>query len=107
MGCEQLLSNMRSILKCEDLKRIECKEVIDGLACVVLDLHGLSYKNAVKMIKNVISVNRGAFVINAIHGYSHGTILKEMINNELLSYRISKRYTPAWNPGQTYLKIAA
>lgn len=107
MECEQLMTNMKMIFSEAELKRIECNTVIDGLAYVELDLHGLTYKKAERMVANVICVNRGRFVVKVIHGYNHGTVLKEMIMNETISSRISKRVSPVWNPGQTFLTVAA
>ena len=107
MGCDQVINYMRMILSDSDLGRIDCYAGEDGMIYMELDLHGLSCKQAERFLKNAICVNRGAFVINAIHGFNHGTVIKRMIMKNNLSNRISRRYSPDWNPGQTYLTIAA
>ena len=107
MSCEQILMNMMFILSKDDIKRITVKEAEGGLTYIDLDLHGLSRKQAERLVKNVINVNRGRFILNVIHGYNRGTVLKEMLMYTKFSDRVVDKQSPAWNPGQTFLTIAA
>lgn len=107
MSCEQLMGNMKMVLSGDDLQRITVKQVESGLAYIDLELHGLTRRQAERLVKNVININRGEFVLNLIHGFNHGTVLKEMIMDTKWSSRVIERSCPAWNPGQTFLTIAA
>ena len=107
MSKEQMLGNLKCVMTGEELSRIELCETEDGNACVSLDLHNLSCKKAERLTRNVINVNRRPFVLNAIHGFNHGTAIKEMILSTDFGNRVVERKSPAWNPGQTYLTIAA
>lgn len=107
MSREQMVSNMKFILSGEDLERVTVRETENGLAYIDVDLHGLTRKQAERLVKNIINVNRGEFVLNVIHGFNHGTVLKEMIMETRWSSRVVDRSCPAWNPGQTFLTVAA
>ena len=65
MGYEKLMQNMKMILTGEELQRIHAGEE-EGNAYVDLDLHGLSCKQATKLVRNIINVNRGDFNLNLI-----------------------------------------
>ncbi len=106
MNREQMMNNMGLILTNEEMKRISVKET-DGVACVDLDLHELTRNQAERLVGNVICVNRGEFVLNVIHGFNRGTALKTMIRETFFGKRVVDRYSPAWNPGQTFLTVAA
>ncbi len=107
MSREQLAGNMKLILSGEDLERITVREIENELACIDVDLHGLTRKPAERLVKNIININRGEFILNVIHGFNHGTVLKEMIMETKWSSRVVERKCPAWNPGQTFLKVVA
>ena len=107
MNREQITSNMKAIFSSDDLKRVNVRENKNGLTYIDTDLHGLTRRQAEKFVKNIINVNRCAFILNAIHGFNHGTVLKEMIAETKWSSRVVESNCPAWNPGQTFLTIAA
>ncbi|MCR5546546.1 MAG: hypothetical protein K6F30_08745 [Lachnospiraceae bacterium] len=71
-----------------------------------VDVHGLTCNQVKVFIKNIINVVRGAFELIIIHGYLHGTKIKEMIYTQLGDmHRISDMKSEDWNPGVTYLMI--
>ena len=107
MTREQMIRNMSMILSGEEMSRIEVNETEDGAACVDLDLHQLTRSQAERLLKNVINLIRGEFVLNAIHGFNHGVVLKKMVMETSFGRRVIDRRSPAWNPGQTFLKVAA
>ena len=107
MTREQMIRNMSMILSGEEMSRIEVNETEDGAAYVDLDLHQLTRKEAERLLKNVINLIRGEFVLNAIHGFNHGVVLKKMVMETSFGRRVVDRRSPAWNPGQTFLKVAA
>ena len=46
------------------------------------------------------------FILDVIHGYNGGTVIKELIYNDLKSPKIVGHRSPQWNPGETLLQIA-
>ena len=107
MSCDQMLKNMTLIFTCEELSRISFHKTNAGVVDMNLDLHGLNCYQAKKVLKNVINVVRDEFNLNVIHGYNHGTVLKEMVSKTDFCSRVIKRSCPSWNPGMTILTIAA
>ncbi|ADL36033.1 hypothetical protein bpr_II094 (plasmid) [Butyrivibrio proteoclasticus B316] len=89
-----------------ELKRIVLSEE-GGAKLITVDMHGLSVKEATRLLKNLIAVDREGYDICVIHGFTHGTKIKEALWNEKLSERIYKKTSPGYNPGRTYLKLNA
>lgn len=106
MGCEQMMDRMTFIMYGDDLCRVRIYQENDGVNIVEIDLHGLNKKHAAKIISNVILMYRFSFRLILIHGYNHGTALKEYIWNDFNNSRIKDKRCPMNNPGITYLTIA-
>ena len=107
MSKEQFIMRLSMILTNDDFNRISVHESDDGLE-LTIDLHYLRCLQAQTILKNIIALNRFGFSIHAIHGFNHGTAIKEMLTRQSrLNHRFSNIYSPAWNPGETYIQIAA
>ena len=74
---------------------------------ITIDLHYLSCKDAEKLVKDTIALTSGSYIMEVIHGFNGGTALKQTMYNHTISNRITKRTSPAWNPGITEFAIAA
>jgi len=75
---------------------------------VVIDVHGLSVPEARKMLKNLIAVLPVGIELIVIHGFNHGTALKQLVHSEeMKSYRVLGVSSPETNPGISTLQIAA
>ena len=57
---------------------------------ITVDLHGLTTKMAERLIKNIIALDRDGHDICAIHGYHHGTSIKNMITNDINNPHITQ-----------------
>ncbi len=106
MGYEQMMEKMTFFMCGDDLCRISTTEE-EGITTICLDLHGLSKKSAIRMIKNTIAVFRDGFRLELVHGYNHGTAIKEYIYKEMRNERVINKQSPYYNPGITDLMIAA
>lgn len=102
-----LINRLQIILSKEELRRITFSDLLSDTIYVCIDLHGLTHRQAKRLVKNLICISSEKLIINVIHGYNHGTVLKEMILNTTFSGKVINRYCPTWNPGQTFLTIAA
>lgn len=94
---------MKMILKKDDIARVG----INGENSFSVDLHGLGTKDSMVLVNNLINLNRNACKITIIHGFNHGTALKEMINGRFENKRIANRNSVANNPGITILDCVA
>ncbi len=97
---------MMFVLSRDDTYRIKVSK--DGETPVVtVDLHGLNRYQAEKMLKNLLNVSRQDFKLNVIHGYNHGTVLKEMICNRFENSHIAFKRTDDRNMGLTHIMAKA
>lgn len=87
-------------------KRVLAYRCDEGIY-VRLDLHFLSVKKALQATRNVIAICRGTpFTLEVIHGYIHGTGIRDAIRRLPISPRVIAAY-PCWNnPGATILKVS-
>ena len=106
MEYKKAMEKMTFLMCRDDLCRIRTEEDEDGIIKVIIDLHGMSKKNAIRMITNIMVLFRFKFRLEVVHGYNHGTVIKEYIYNELISNRIISKTSPFYNPGVTDLMIA-
>jgi hypothetical protein len=87
----------------EEISRIR---PVDGDNKMIIDLHQLTAAKAMKLLNNLIALNRDDCEIDVIHGYNHGTSIKDTIWNCMQNPRILEKQGVAHNPGMTILKIA-
>lgn len=88
-----------------DSWRVNAFTDCNGNVVVRLDLHYLTCSSCKKIIKNVIAITRSDFTFLIIHGQNHGTAIRDMVRNEVLSERIVSRIVPDFG-GATILKVA-
>lgn len=99
---ERVLARMRMIFTENELERIWF--IPTNIICV--DLHGLSCFDARRFLNNVINVLCVPEELQVIHGYNHGTALRDMIRNDLHNPHIYEIRTDERNYGITYLNVA-
>lgn len=72
---------------------------------MIVDIHGMHAREARFRLDMLIdNAPEEVKEIIAIHGYSHGQVLKNMVRNELTSTRI-KQIRAAYNAGQTVIEL--
>lgn len=108
MSRRTLLEKMHTLYGSEDADRVKWNSSDDNSITVTVDVHQMTCSEAKRFIKNVISLFAQCnFTLNVIHGYVHGTAIKEMLNKESISHRIENISSPACNPGVSILMIAS
>jgi len=85
-----------------NFKFIETK---DGLI-VRFDTHGLTVKEARKLINNVAATSRQPVFLHVIHGYHSGTAIRNMIWNDSINPRFVRVKFQEGNPGTSIIKVA-
>lgn len=106
MKREEIMERMSYVLHGEYLSRVSTFKNGDGETVIRVDLHGMCKETAQKSLNNIIAIFRMPFVLDVIHGYNGGVVIKKMIREELKSSKISGFTSPAWNPAETLMKIA-
>ena len=74
---------------------------------IMVDLHGLTEREARRFLRNLIACMKTKFSIFVVHGYRHGTVIKDMIRerNSGISRRVIRVDPCEWNPGATTMVI--
>ncbi len=77
----------------------------NGMYVVTLDVHGLKCTQAKKIINNLLNAVRQKIRLIVIHGFNHGTAIKEMLptlqNNHIVNLQLDEL-----NPGKTFITAA-
>ncbi len=97
-------NRLKMIFTKEEMERI-AEMMRDGKREISIDLHQLTVKQAYRLMKNLIALDREGGTIRVIHGYHRGTAIRDMIRNGLENPRIADWQEPERNPGQTILTI--
>lgn len=72
---------------------------------IYIDLHGLGCKAAYWFLKCIIGMCMAPTHLIVIHGYNHGTALKEMINTYHLSDKVTSLSPDKSNLGRTHIFV--
>ena len=77
-----------------------------GKPIIDIDLHGMYRDEAIKAIDKALrSADSGTYQIRLVHGYNHGTSLKNMIIDEYRYHPKVLRVKPGDNLGTTVLVL--
>ena len=107
MNAGYLVSRYETVFAKPVLERIRIITSPSGeVVKVSVDVHGLTCREARRFISNVVNISGGFCVIEIIHGYRHGTRLKDMLQNRFSNPHISQIATDFTNPGVTCLQPA-
>lgn len=98
---------LRMIFTSEELRRIRIMDFGNGRLRIIADVHGMKCWEARRFINNIINVIRAGFQLVIIHGYNHGTAIKDMLAQNFYNDHITERHPDPHNKGVTYLSIAA
>ena len=100
-----LIEGMRRLYPVEDVRRLAYTQSPGG-DVVSVDVHGMKCWQAKQFINKIINLSNHPFHLTVIHGYNHGTAIKDMVRNHLDNKRIMDRAADQFNLGITYLAIA-
>ena len=106
MDYNALLSRLQFVVFGENSWRLKTK-FSGGEPEVSYDAHGQSVLDARRTIRNIINISRMPIHLVVIHGFHHGTAIKDMLANEKISEKLTNRFCPVDNPGETLIDVAA
>ncbi len=104
MGYDQMMQKMTFVMFGDDLWRVKISHEEDGTPIVCVDLHQMSCKEARRALNNIIALYKFEFKLDVIHGYNHGTAIRDMIRGDFNNRRIKRMFFPH-NQGRTVLEI--
>ena len=100
------ISRLKMILTKEELNRLTVQESSNGKIRITADVHGMKCAEARKFINNIINIVHATFQLIVIHGYNHGTAIKEMLSQNFINSHVYKQFPDSRNQGITHLLIA-
>lgn len=85
-------------------KRIEVSKT--GGVLIVFDPHGMDVDSAKKVVNGTVNIIRVPFDLGVIHGYNHGTAIRDMLYNDFDNEKVKSISLDPWNEGYSLMKIA-
>lgn len=90
----------------EEIDRIIVSRGEDGQTLIVVDVHGMRTHEANRFINNLINIAQTKFNLIVIHGYNHGTAIKNMLETHFSNPHVVNKHVDLSNPGRTHLCVA-
>ena len=100
-------TKLTMIFSQKDVSRLEITEVNPEHLKITVDVHGMRCSEARRFINNIICIVNMDCQLVIIHGYNHGTAIKEMLLHNFNNKHIYERSRDSKNQGITYMLIAA
>lgn len=108
MSYEQVVDRIRFLIYGDAAWRVNVLKDADEKPYIVLNAHGMTVAETRKMINDIVRlIYCDTIGIKVIHGFNHGTAIKDMIASESFGDRLVRKYTPGSNPGVTYMEFAS
>lgn len=98
---------LKMILTHEEISRFKVSESNPAHIKIVADVHGMKCYQARRFISNIINAARVVFKLIIIHGYKHGTTIKDMLAENFSNNHIYDQFPDTRNQGVTHMLIAA
>lgn len=105
MGLKEISYRMAFLLPTGSDRRLVAAEENEKVR-VTVDLHGLTTAQAKRLLNNIIAMIRRPFTLEIIHGYHHGTAIRDMIYQDFPNPKVVSRHLNMCNPGITFAEIA-
>ncbi len=98
-------TRLMMVLTKNELNRIQISESINEKTRITVDVHGMKCYEARRFINNIINIVHMAFQLVIIHGYNHGTAIKEMLAQNFNNNYIYEQFPDPRNQGVTHMLI--
>lgn len=102
---ECLMNRLRVVFSQSELSRLSINLDESHEIRITADVHGMTCYEAKRFLRNIINILRIAFKLTVIHGYRHGTAIKEMLVNNFSSNRVSRIIGIPSNLGRTEMVV--
>ena len=98
-------TTLSMIFTADEIHRLTITEYKNKRARIIADVHGMKCSQVRRFINNIINSVRTAFQLMIIHGYNHGTAIKEMLADNFNNSNIIEKYQDAFNYGITHILV--
>lgn len=97
---------LQMIFTNDEINRISIKEAPGTKPQIIADVHGMKCSQARRFINNIINTIHEAFKLIIIHGYNHGTAIKDILADNFCNSHIAEQYIDPYNQGVTHMLIS-
>ena len=98
-------TRMAKIFTDEEKRRVSV-DCSGQSACLSVDVHGMDRFECMKYIRNLLALLRDPFQVRIVHGYNHGTALRDLVRNGgMLSPKVTSVSWDTRNDGVTQLSV--
>lgn len=104
MEKKKVENRLKTVLSESDMKRLIIKDRDTDIEMTV-DVHGLKCNQAKRFLNNIINLVQGSFRMVVIHGFNHGTAIRDMLFTGIDNPHIASKCIDANNPGRTYMVL--
>ena len=91
----------------EEINRLTISEIDEYKIQITADVHGMKCSQARRFISNIINTVRVAIQLIIVHGYNHGTTIKDMLAENFGNTHVTEQHLDLYNQGVTHMLIAA
>ena len=108
MNQDEIEYRFRCIFSVNYFNRISLASDSRGqITLITIDVHGLTCREARRFISNTGILTKGYFPVRIIHGYRHGTAIRDMLRKESINSHIHHWMNTSNNMGVTTLVMCA
>lgn len=101
-----MISNtFKTIFTADENSRLTITEYKNKNVRIIADVHGMKCLQARRFINNIINSVRTVLRLIIIHGYNHGTAIKDMLTENINNSHIIKQYQDSCNKGVTHILV--
>lgn len=100
-------TRLKMILTPEEIGRLKITESNSDHIKIIADVHGMKCYQARRFINNIINAVRVSLQLTIIHGYNHGTAIKDMLAQNFSNNHIYEQFPDSRNQGITHMLITA
>lgn len=95
------------MLPADEYCRLTVSETDEKSIKISADVHGMKCFEARRFINNTIAIVHTDFQLTVIHGYRHGTAIRDMLADNFENSHVREQYQDHFNQGLTHMIIAA
>lgn len=102
MNEKHVMTRLSRVMSSEALQRVCLDFSSENESWIIkVDVHGLTCRDAKRFVNNIINLTDGGCQVIVIHGYRHGTSIRDMLRNGFKNSHIHHWTASPTNQGIT------
>lgn len=106
MNHQDIIDKLGFVVYGENNWRVKILPSADDELRIQYDAHGQTVSEATQTIRNIVNLARVPIWLSIVHGYNKGTAIKDELAQMNFYGKVTYRYTPDYNEGETILRVA-